>query len=76
MNFHKQILTVLFIFATLMGPGPGLYLANNLAAETSMATVMGIPVIYAWVAFWFMVQAGVIMVASQKIWKAKDEPDA
>jgi hypothetical protein len=69
-------LTVLFIFATLMGPGPGLYLANSRAEEVSTGTVMGIPVLYAWVAFWFLVQAGVIMVASQKIWKAQDEPDA
>lgn len=69
-NLAKS-LTAIFILATLMGPGPGIYLVNPYA-ET---TILGIPVLYAWVAFWFFIQAGVILVASKRIWESNDEPN-
>ena len=71
-----KILTAIFLLATFMGPGPGIYLVNPVAGAESPATFLGIPVIYAWVAFWFFVQAGSVLIASKKLWKPHDEPDA
>ena len=69
-----KTLTLIFILATLMGPGPGLYLVNPPAGAETPATFLGIPVIYAWVAFWFFVQAAAVLIASKKLWEPHDEP--
>ena len=70
-----KTLTAIFLIATFMGPGPGLYLINPPAGANTPATVLGIPAIYAWVAFWFFVQAGAVLIASKKIWEHNDEPE-
>jgi hypothetical protein len=68
----KQTLTGLFVIATLMGPGPGLYLLGSKAGEGPALSFAGIPALYAWVSFWFLVQAAIILVASRKVWALKD----
>ena len=68
----KQTLTGLFVIATLMGPGPGLYLLGSKAGEGPALSFGGIPALYAWVSFWFLVQAAIILVASRKVWALKD----
>ena len=67
-------LVALFALATLMGPGPGLYLVGLPGEDGQSLTFMGMPALYPWVVFWFLVQAGVILAASRKFWAHRDEP--
>ena len=67
----SRILIGIFVFALLMGPGPGLYLVNQRAAEG--ASWFGLPLLYAWAIFWFGVEAAVVWVAYSKLWKG-DSP--
>ena len=50
-----------------MGPGPGIYLVNDFAADGGR--ILGIPILYVWAIFWFAVEAIVILVAYLFIWK-------
>ena len=61
-------LSAVFLFALLMGPGPGVYLVNPDSGDAGV-TFLGAPVLYAWAVFWFMVQAAVIVVAYFTVWK-------
>ena len=70
----SKILATVFVFATIMGPGPGLYLVMPEEGESS-ASVFGMPILYAWVAFWFFVQAGVILMANFKLWSKQSNLD-
>ena len=70
----SKTLAAIFIFATIMGPGPGLYLIMPEDGE-SPAIVCGMPVLYAWAAFWFFVQAGVILMANVKLWSKQGNLD-
>ena len=69
----SKILTAIFIFAIIMGPGPGLYLVNPSPEESSPATFLGMPVLFAWAVFWFFVQAGVVLVAYFKLWVKEEK---
>ncbi len=71
----SKILTAVFVFATFMGPGPGLYLVNPSPGDPSPATFLGMPVLFAWAVFWFFVQAGVVLVAYRKLWTNGDDLD-
>ena len=62
------ILSGIFLFAMIMGPGPGVYLVNPDSGDAGV-TFLGAPVLYAWAVFWFMVQAAVIVVAYFTVWK-------
>ena len=62
------ILSGIFLFALIMGPGPGIYLVNPDSGDAGV-TFLGAPVLYAWAVFWFMVQAAVIVVAYFTVWK-------
>ncbi|MBT3481257.1 MAG: hypothetical protein HN457_07515 [Opitutales bacterium] len=63
----KWILSAIFLFALIMGPGPGLYLINDFAAAGG--TLAGVPALYAWAVFWFVVEAGVVITAYRTIWR-------
>ena len=67
----KRVLIALFVFALIMGPGPGLYLINGYAAKGG--TLLGIPVLYAWAVFWFAVEAGAVITAYRTIWRDDSE---
>ncbi len=68
------VLSVIFVLAIVMGTGPGIYLINPDPADAEAnRTFLSVPIIYAWVVLWFLVQAGVILVAYFKLWK---EPQA
>ena len=71
----SKILAAIFVFATIMGPGPGLYLVNPSPDDSSPATFLGMPVLFAWAVFWFFVQAGVVLVAYRKLWTKQDGAD-
>ena len=64
----SKILALIFVFATIMGPGPGLYLVNPSQEEAVPATILGMPALFAWAVFWFIVQGGVVIVAYKKLW--------
>ena len=50
-----------------MGPGPGLYLINDFAANGG--TLLGAPALYTWAVFWCAVEAAVVITAYLTIWK-------
>jgi len=66
-----RTLAAIFVFALIMGPGPGLYLINNYAASGGM--ILGIPALYAWAVFWFAVEAVIVVTAYLKIWTNEPE---
>ena len=69
----SKILASIFLFALVMGPGPGLYLVNPSPDNPSSATFLGMPVLFAWASFWFFIQAGVILVSYRKLWTKQNE---
>ena len=71
----SKILAVIFVFAAIMGPGPGLYLVNPSPDDSSPATFLGMPILFAWSVFWFFVQAGVVLVAYCKLWTKQNDLD-
>ena len=71
----SKILASIFLFALIMGPGPGLYLVNPSSDNPSTTTFLGMPVLFAWASFWFFVQAGVVLVAYRKLWTNGNDLD-
>ena len=72
MSQLAKTLTAVILLGTLMGAGPGLALVSPAKDSPDPATFLGIPALYAWVVFWFAVQAVAIYIASEKLWKPKD----
>ena len=71
----SKILAAIFVFATVMGSGPGLYLVNPSPDASSPTTFLGMPILFAWACFWFFVQAGVVLVAYCKLWTKRNGLD-
>ncbi len=70
-------LSVIFALAIVMGAGPGIYLVNPDADDPDATfTFLGMPVIYAWVTFWFLVQAIVVLVAYWRLWDSASGDDS
>ncbi len=68
------ILAMVFIFAMVMGPGPGVYLVNPGADHEGPApTLLGLPIVYAWAVIWFGVQAAVLLTAYFTLWSRSEE---
>ena len=67
------VLCLVFVFALFMGAGPGVNLVNPDPTDpTATFTLFGrVPVIYAWVAFWYMVEAAVAAIAYFYLWNDK-----
>ena len=65
------VLSSLFAIAVVMGAGPGLYLVNpNPSDPEANVTWQGVPILYAWVVLWFLVQALVVLLAYFGVWNA------
>lgn len=64
-----RILGIAFAIAIVMGPGPGIYLVNPGLEEAPPRLVLGMPIVYAWAAFWFLCQAVVVVLAYRLLWK-------
>ncbi|MDQ8189996.1 hypothetical protein [Roseibacillus persicicus] len=62
-----KALAALFLFALLMGPGPGAMLIDGTAENP--AIWFGIPALYLWTLVWLAVMAGCVVTAAQTIWK-------
>lgn len=57
MSPRARKLGALFLLATALGAGPGLLLVPALPT-----TVLGMPALYVWFVFWFVVEVGIIAV--------------
>lgn len=67
-------LSVAMVFTMLMGPGPGLRLINpDIDSASPSFTVVGIPIIYVWGLFWFVIQVAITIVAYYTVWNEQDE---
>lgn len=54
---------------TILAIGPGVYLINPDPADpNSRFLFLGMPVIYVWAVFWYLVQAGVVLTAYLTLW--------
>ena len=65
------VLGLIFLFALVMGAGPGIYLVNPDPADPAarLTILGGVPVIYAWVLLWCIVEAAVAIIAYFYLWK-------
>ncbi len=65
------VLGLIFAFALVMGAGPGIYLVNPDPADPAAKFTIfcGVPVIYAWVTLWYVVEAAVAAIAYFCLWK-------
>ena len=70
------VLSVSFLLALVMGPGPGIYLVNpDPSGDGARATFLGMPVVYAWALFWYAVMAVIVLTAYFKLWN-DDKPSS
>ena len=71
----NTVLSLMFAVAIVMGAGPGLYLVNPDPSDPAASvTWLGLPILYAWIAFWFLVEALVILLAYFFLWDTT-QPD-
>lgn len=71
------VLSAIFALAIVMGAGPGMYLVNPDSDDPDATfTFLSMPIIYAWIAFWFLVQAGVVVVAYYGLWDTASGNDS
>lgn len=65
-----RLLTVIFLLALVLGPGPGAELIDGTADSPNIW--LGVPALYLWVVFWFLVMAACIVTAAFTVWKDTD----
>ena len=76
MNEHKNpkrlplVLGVIFLSALILGPGPGANLIDGSPAEPNF--LFGIPALYLWLVFWFLVMAACVVTAARTLWTEDD----
>jgi hypothetical protein len=62
-------LSAIFVLALVMGTGPGVYLVNPDPADPgALRILLGMPIMYVWAVFWYLVQAAVIVAACLWLW--------
>lgn len=67
------ILSIAFLFAMFMGPGPGVLLINPDAADpNAVFTFMGVPKVYAWGVLWYSIQLVIVGLLYAKVWVAEE----
>ena len=64
------IVAAVFLLALVMGPGPGSLLIAPHGSEPKFA--LGIPTLYLWLVFWFLVLAGCVLFSAAKLWSDGD----
>ena len=64
------VLSISFLVALVMGPGPGIHLVNpDPSGPGARATFLGMPVVYAWALLWYSVMVVIVLTAYFKLWK-------
>lgn len=65
------LLSLLFLFCLVMGPGPGVRLINPDPTDpgATFTILGGLPVIYAWAIAWYAAMAILIAVAYTALWR-------
>ena len=63
-------LAALFVFALIMGPGPGMLLINQ------PRSFLGLPQLYAWGLLWYAVEVGIVTAAYLFVWSPASHDDA
>ena len=58
------------LIALLMGPGPGATLIDGSAEAPNQ--LFGVPALYLWLVFWWLVMAGCVITAAQCLWREDD----
>ena len=70
----STLLILIMLLALLMGPGPGIYLVNPDPGDPdAIRFLLGMPIIWLWTVFWFLVEAACIVTAATCLWK-EDAP--
>jgi len=64
-------LTVIFLVALVMGPGPGSLLIAPPGSDPPLW--FGIPALYLWAVLWFFVEAAVIIIAACTLWQKEGD---
>lgn len=62
------------LLAIFMGAGPGVHLVNPEPDSPQPATILGIPVLYAWYLFWLGIEGGIVIAAYFLLWRREDDP--
>ena len=65
------ILTVIFLFALVMGAGPGSLLIAPPGSDPPLW--FGMPALYLWAVLWFFVEAAVILIAARTLWRKEED---
>ena len=61
------VLTSIFCLTMIMGTGPGVLLVNR------PEIIFGVPLVYAWAVFWYVVQIGVALIACLFVWNDRTD---
>ena len=70
------ILTAGFIFAVIMGAGPGVFLVNPDPDDPDARRFLfGVPIVYLWAVGWFFVQASCVVIAYRVLWRAEEDSE-
>lgn len=65
------VLSIVFFIALFMGPGPGNSLLRSDPGDPP-ALFLGMPALYAWTVFWFLVMASIVGTAAFFLWSDRD----
>lgn len=64
---------VLFLFSTLMGTGPGVWLVSG---QNTVRLFAGVPILYAWVVLWFLIMVVSILILAWSGTLGRDDSPA
>jgi hypothetical protein len=61
---------LVFLIALILGPGPGSTLIDGSAEAPHQ--LFGVPALYCWLVFWWLVMAGCVVTAARCLWREDD----
>ncbi len=68
------ILSIIFAITVFFGLGIGLAMINPDASDPDATFIVwGMPTIYVWAVFWFLVQAAVVIIAYCRLWDKRSD---